>query len=63
LNNQEWIKPSLVEMVFLVVKRKPSAIAPGRSLQNQQLQALLLGLAYNIYKLRLFLAQTHPVFN
>ena len=40
------------ETVFSAVKRKLSAKAPGRSLATQRKQALLLGLAYNIYKLR-----------
>jgi hypothetical protein len=53
---------NLVETVFSAVKRKFSAKAPGRSLQTQQLQALLLGLAYNIYKLRPVLAQLHLKF-
>jgi IS5 family transposase len=44
-------KRALVETVFSVVKRKLSARAPGRSLETQSLQALLLGLAYNIYRL------------
>jgi hypothetical protein len=39
------------ETVFSAIKRKLSARAPGRSLQTQRKQALLLGLAYNIYKL------------
>jgi IS5 family transposase len=47
---------NLVETVFSVVKRKLSAKAPGRSLKTQKLQALLLGLAYNIYKLKPCLA-------
>lgn len=42
---------ALIETVFSVVKRKLSARAPGRSLETQRLQALLLGLAYNIYRL------------
>ena len=42
---------ALVE-VFSVVKRKQSARAPGRSLTMQRLQALLLGLAYNLYRLK-----------
>ena len=40
---------SLVESVFSAVKRKLSAKAPGRSVSTQQRQALLLGLAYNLY--------------
>jgi IS5 family transposase len=43
---------ALVESVFSAVKRKLSSRAPGRSLDTQVLQALLLGLAYNIYRLR-----------
>ena len=39
------------ETVFSAIKRKLSAKAPGRSLMSQRKQALLLGLAYNIYKL------------
>src|SRR5437879_13211744 len=39
------------ETVFSAIKRKLSAKAPGRSLTTQRKQALLLGLAYNIYKL------------
>lgn len=39
------------ETVFSAIKRKLSARAPGRSLLTQRKQALLLGLAYNIYKL------------
>jgi Transposase DDE domain len=44
---------ALVESVFSAVKRKLSARAPGRSLEAQRLQALLLGLAYNLYRLKL----------
>ncbi|HLZ49589.1 MAG TPA: hypothetical protein VKP61_02455, partial [Candidatus Acidoferrum sp.] len=40
------------------VKRKLSSRAPGRSLAIQIRQALLLGLAYNLYRLRHRLA--HP---
>jgi len=42
-----------VETVFSVVKRKLSARAPGRRLVRQVRQALLLGLTYNLYRLRL----------
>jgi hypothetical protein len=42
---------NLIETVFSVVKRKLSARAPGHSLSTQALQALILGLAYNLYKL------------
>jgi hypothetical protein len=40
-----------VESVFSVIKRKLSAKAPGRSNETQRRQAMLLGLAYNIYLL------------
>lgn len=43
---------ALVESVFSAVKRKLSARAPGRTLEMQRMQALLLGLAYNLYRLR-----------
>jgi DDE family transposase/transposase-like protein DUF772 len=42
---------SLIESVISAVKRKLSAHAPGRSISTQCLQALLLGVAYNIYRL------------
>ena len=42
---------SLIESVISVVKRKLSARAPGRTLRTQCLQALLLGIAYNLYRL------------
>src|SRR5439155_14619580 len=42
---------SKIESVFSAVKRKLSSRAPGRSLATQVRQALLLGLAYNIYRL------------
>jgi hypothetical protein len=41
-----------VETIFSAVKRKLSSRAPGRSLATQVRQALLLGLAYNLYRLR-----------
>ena len=41
-----------IETVFSTVKRKLSSRAPGRSLAIQIRQALLLGLAYNLYRLR-----------
>jgi hypothetical protein len=49
---------SLIESLFSSVKRKLSARAPGRSLSTQKRQALLLGLSFNLYRLkhrRLFL--------
>jgi hypothetical protein len=48
---KKYCQRNLIETVFSVVKRKLSARAPGRSLATQALQALILGLAYNIYKL------------
>jgi hypothetical protein len=39
-----------VETLFSSVKRKLSARAPGRTIEMQMRQALLLGLAYNIYR-------------
>jgi hypothetical protein len=41
-----------IETVFSVIKRKLSAKAPGRSLSLQVRQALLLGLTFNLYRLR-----------
>ena len=43
---------ALIESVFSSVKRKLSARAPGRSLRTQMRQALLLGLSFNLYRLR-----------
>ena len=47
---ETYAQRNLVETVISVVKRKLSARAPGRSLTTQRLQALLLGVAYNIYR-------------
>jgi hypothetical protein len=60
--SEEYRFRNLVETVFSVVKRKLSAKAPGRSLETQQLQALLLGLASNIYMLRPFFARGQLAF-
>jgi hypothetical protein len=49
---QLYRRPALVESVFSAIKCKLSARAPGRSLEVQRTQALLLGLAYNLYRLR-----------
>jgi hypothetical protein len=43
---------SLIETLFSSVKRKLSARAPGRSLRTQKRQALLLGLSFNMYRLK-----------
>ena len=48
---RKYSQRNLIETVFSVVKRKLSARAPGRSLATQAMQALILGLAYNLYKL------------
>jgi IS5 family transposase len=51
--SQTYALRALIESVFSAVKRKLSARAPGRSFSTQSLQALLLGLAFNLYRLRL----------
>jgi len=48
---KQYSQRNLIETVFSVVKRKLSTRAPGRSLATQALQALVLRLAYNLYKL------------
>lgn len=48
---EQYGQRSLVESVFSAAKRKLSARAPGRSLATQRLQALLLGAAYDVYRL------------
>jgi Transposase DDE domain len=51
--SQLYRRRALVESVFSALKRKLLARARGRSLQTQRIQALLLlGLAYNLYRLR-----------
>jgi Transposase DDE domain len=49
-----WLyrRRALIESLFSSVKRKLSARAPGRSLHMQVRQALLLGLSFNLYRLR-----------
>jgi hypothetical protein len=42
---------ALIESLMSVVARQLSARVPGRSFQTQCLQALLLDIAYNIYRL------------
>lgn len=49
---QLYRRRALIESVFSSVKRKLSARAPGRSLSMQVRQALLLGLSFNLYRLR-----------
>jgi hypothetical protein len=48
---KQYSQRNLIETVFSAVKRKLSTRAPGRSLATQAIQALILGLAYNLYKL------------
>ena len=59
--SQLYRQRALVESVFSAVKRKLSARAPGRSLETQRIQALLLGLAYNLYRLRPCLLEVHDL--
>lgn len=40
-----------IESIFSAIKRKLSGRAPGRTLLTQRLQALLLGLTFNLYRL------------
>lgn len=49
---RRYRRRSLIESVFSTVKRKLSARAPGRTLATQTRQALLLGVAYNLYRLK-----------
>ena len=49
---RRYCRRSLIESVFSTVKRKLSARAPGRSLATQTRQALLLGVAFNLYRLK-----------
>ncbi len=50
---QLYRRRALVESVFSAVKRNLLARAPpGRSLETQRRQALLLGLAYNLYRIK-----------
>jgi hypothetical protein len=48
---ESYGKRAIVETVFSVVKRKLSAKAPGRSPEAQRRQAMILGAAYNFYRL------------
>jgi hypothetical protein len=49
-----------IESLISAVKRKLSTRAPGRSLQTQCLQALLLGIAYDIYRVWFFVLLDVP---
>ena len=48
---ERYAKRSLIETVFSVAKRKLSCRATGRTVAMQTRQALLLGVAYNLYRL------------
>src|SRR5262249_40276441 len=50
--SQLYRQRAIVESVFSAAKRKLSACAPGRSSPTQERQALLLGIAFNVYRLR-----------
>ena len=63
---KEYGQRAKIETIFSVIKRKLSSRAPGRSLPVQIRQALLLGLTYNLYRLRHRLRlrgcqQSHPL--
>ena len=49
---RRYRRRSLIESVFSTVKRKLSSRAPGRTLATQTRQALLLGVAHNLYRLK-----------
>jgi hypothetical protein len=49
--HQKYCRRSLIESVFSAVKRKLSCRAAGRTIATQSRQALLLGLAFNLYRL------------
>jgi hypothetical protein len=46
-----YCRRALIETAFSTTKRKLSTRAPGRCLLTQRRQALLLGLAFNLYRL------------
>ena len=46
-----YAQRALIEAVISCAKRKLSARAPGRTVHTQSLQALVLGVAFNIYRL------------
>ena len=49
---RRYCRRSLVETVFSTTKRKLSCRAPGHTLHTQIRQALLLGLTFNLYRLK-----------
>ena len=48
---EQYGQRSIIENVFSAVKRKLSCRAPGRTIHIQSRQALLLSLAFNLYRL------------
>jgi hypothetical protein len=52
LPTSRYRQRTLVESVFSAAKRTRSSRAPGRLPLTQHLQVLLLGLAYDIYRVR-----------
>lgn len=48
---ERYRQRKLIETTFSTAKRKLSQRAPGRSVLTQSLQALLLGLSFNVYRL------------
>ena len=49
---QQYRQRNIIESVFSAVKRKLTCRASGRSFTTQARQALLLGLTFNLYRLR-----------
>jgi hypothetical protein len=49
---KRYRRRALIETLFSSVKRKLSARAPRRSLRMQMRQTLLLGLSFNLYRLK-----------
>jgi hypothetical protein len=49
---RQYRRRNVIESVFSAIKRKFSTRAPGRSLLMQRRQAFLLGLTFNLYRLR-----------
>jgi hypothetical protein len=49
---RQYGRRNVIESVFSAIKRKLSTRAPGRSLMMQRRQAFLLGLTFNLYRLR-----------
>jgi transposase len=49
---QLYRRRALIETLFSSVKRKLSPRAPGRTLPMQKRQVLLIGLSFNLYRLR-----------